>query len=134
MPRRAGPVNTVGAIAESSANASGVRACEPRIRSGAAAWMPARSGALRVPIAGQVMHGGAEIRRLAGRAVGQRGGDDAGLQTKRAQRVELVAGEHHDALWIGGHLGVTGGVADPAGRPVRVEGAGSGAQDSSGLR
>ena len=64
----------------------------------------------------QVMHDRAEIRRLAGRAVGQRGGDDAGLQTERAQGVELVAGEHHDALRIGGHLGVTGGVADPAGR------------------
>ena len=61
---------------------------------------------------GQIVHGGAEVGRLAVGAVGQGGGDDAGLQAQRTQRVQLVAGEHHDLLRFRANHGAACGVAD----------------------
>ena len=46
------PVNTVGAMAASAGYSFGVKACEPRIRSGLAALIAARSGLPRVPMPG----------------------------------------------------------------------------------
>ena len=51
---------------------------------------------------------------------------NARLQPERAQRVELVAGEHHDALRIRPHLGFTRRMADPAVRWSGVDGCGLG--------
>ena len=72
-----------------------------------------------------------QIRGLIGgavRPVWQGGGDDPGLQAKRAQGVELVTGEHHDALRVGRHLGHVGGdaggVMGRPGRRPRVGGSG----------
>ena len=73
---------------------------------------------------GRVMHRPAEVGRLTRRSVGRRRGDDPGLQAQGTQRIELVAGEHHDALRISGYLGqVRGdarGVARRAGRRPRI--------------
>ncbi len=70
--------------------------------------------------AGHVVHDGAEIRRLAGRAVRQRGGDDARLQAQRAECVELVSREHHDALRVVAHQGGARRVTDLALRRAGV--------------
>jgi len=43
------------------------------------------------------------------------------LQSEGAQRVELVAGEHHDALWVGRHLGGARRVPDLPGLRTIVE-------------
>jgi hypothetical protein len=48
-----GPVNTVGAICERAANEPGVSACDPRIRSGAAARTASMSGAVCDPADGR---------------------------------------------------------------------------------
>ena len=136
QPAPGAPVNTVGAIADSSAYASGVRPANPGSDRGRAARIASRSGALRVPTAGTSCTTRAEIGRLGVGAVGQRGGDDARLQAQRAQRVELVAGEHHDALRIGRHARCSPAAwrtSRVGGRPGRAR-RGSGAQDSSGLR
>ncbi len=79
-----------------------------------AARMPSRSGELAGADARHVVHDGAEIRRLAGRAIRQRGGDDARLQAQRAECVELVSREHHDALRVVAHQGGARGVTDLA--------------------
>ena len=76
--------------------------------------------------AGHVVHHLAQIRGLAGGAVGQGGRNDAGLQAQRAQRVELVAGQHHDALRVGAHGGGARRVANLTIRRARVEGRGIG--------
>ena len=73
-----------------------------------------------------VVNDGAQIGRLAVRSVGQRRGDDARLQTQRAQGVELVSGQHHDALRVGVDLGAARGVPDlaPLGPLVERRGVG----------
>jgi hypothetical protein len=54
----------------------------------------------------------AEIGRLTVRTVRQRGRHHPGLQAEGAQPVELVPGEHHDALGILAHHSFARGVAD----------------------
>ena len=88
--------------------------------------MACRSGSLRVPTPGTSC---TTVPRYDGwlvRAVGQRGGDDARLQAQRAQRVELVTRQHHDALRVGAHGGGARRVADLAIRRARVERGGIG--------
>ena len=81
------------------------------------------------------MHDGAEVGRLAVGAVGQGGGDDAGLQAQRTQRVELVAGEHDDLLRFRPDDGAARGVADLPVALARIDRQPElGAHDSSGLR
>ena len=132
------PVNTVGAISANAEYNFGVRACEPRIKSGLAALIAVRSGLLRVPTPGSLCTAVPRYDGWSDEPSGSAAADHAGLQAERAQRVELVTGEHHDALRIGGHLdGVrlhpaalwACRVAGPA-----SAGAASGAHDSSGLR
>ena len=64
----------------------------------------------------------AQIRRLAVRSVGHRGGHHPRLQAQRAEHVELVAGEHHDALRVLPHLGFACGMADRTVRRPGVDG------------
>ena len=52
----------------------------------------------------QLMHDCAQVGRLSGGAVRQRGPDDPRLQAQRTQGVELVTGKHDDALRLVGHL------------------------------
>ncbi len=58
--------------------------------------------------AGQLVHDRAQIGRLIRRAVRQRRRNDPRLQAQRAQGVELITGEHHNALRILRHLGCVG--------------------------
>ena len=57
---------------------------------------------------GQVVHHGAQIRRLGSRTVRQCGRHDARLQAQRAQGVELVIAECDDALRVGHDGGLPG--------------------------
>ena len=69
------------------------------------------------------MHDSAEIGGLGIGAVGQCGGDDAGLQAQRAQRVELVTGQHDDPLRLCRHIGLSRGMAHrPCRTVVRISG------------
>ena len=120
------PVNTVGAIAASSPNASG----RQRLRTedqvgfcgGDAGGVGLGAGADRGHIVDRRCRG--TTAAWPGRtAVGRRRGHDARLQAQRAQRVELIAGEHHDALWIGRDVDVTavGSAVDAAGRLAGIQ-------------
>jgi hypothetical protein len=87
-------VNTVGATAARAEDQVWLGSLD-RGQVGAAAGADAR----------QLVHDRAQIRRLIRRPVRQRGPDNPRLQAQRTQGVELVAGEHHDALRIVGDLG-----------------------------
>jgi len=79
-----------------------------------------RSGAVRVPAAGRSCTTRPD-RRAGWSPVRQRGGHDARLQSEGAQRVELVAGEHHDALGSAGTSVVAPRVPDLPGLRTIVE-------------
>ena len=84
---------------------------------------------------GQIVHGSAEIGRLGVGAVGQRGADDARLQAQRAQRIELVAGQGRRSAAARSARSVLPAAWRTSRSPSSGSaGAGSGAQDSSGLR
>ena len=117
-----GPVNTVGAIADSAPNVLGRQRLRTQDQVRGCGSDGAQVGSGARARGRHVVHDGAEVGRLTGRAVRQRGRDDPRLQAQRAQRVELVAGEHHDALRVRAHLGAARGVADlaPVAAPRRA--------------
>ena len=130
-------MNTVGAIAARFAYslASGLRAEDQvgfrrldRAQVGVGAGAHTR----------QLVNNGAQVGRLVRGAVRERGPDDARLQTQCAQRVELVAREHDDALRVVGHLRSVGldarGVVGDSRRCGGIQAGRFGCHDSSGRR
>ena len=85
----------------------GVRPCDP------GSGRDGRLDRLQVGVAagadaGQRMHRAAQIRGLTRGPVRQCRADHPRLQAQRTQRVELIAGERHDALRVGGNLHESG--------------------------